>query len=231
MVEQQVHQTLGRIRCAPKSPSSAPVPPACCSASCSISTASPTSSSSGAAATMCWAASAPGVLEQGTAGLLDEAGVGARMRREGLVHDGIEICFRRRSAIASIFTRLTGKTRHGLRPDRSHARSHGGRVPPPAFRPFMKPQTSRSHDFDSATPRVRYRRTASSTEIALRFHCRLRRLSRRQPRRASRKRRRDLRTRVSVRLARHPRRDAAGLARADLCQPRARICAVFACAR
>lgn len=34
-----------------------------------------------------------GVLEEGTARLLDEAGVGARMRREALVHDGISIAF------------------------------------------------------------------------------------------------------------------------------------------
>jgi p-hydroxybenzoate 3-monooxygenase len=34
-----------------------------------------------------------GVLEQTTADLLDEAGVGARMRAEGLVHDGTELCF------------------------------------------------------------------------------------------------------------------------------------------
>jgi len=34
-----------------------------------------------------------GVLEQGTVDLLDASGVGARMRREGLVHHGIEIRF------------------------------------------------------------------------------------------------------------------------------------------
>jgi p-hydroxybenzoate 3-monooxygenase len=34
-----------------------------------------------------------GVLEQGTVDLLDETGVGARMRREGLLHHGIEIRF------------------------------------------------------------------------------------------------------------------------------------------
>jgi p-hydroxybenzoate 3-monooxygenase len=34
-----------------------------------------------------------GVLEQTTVDLLEEAGVGARMRREGLPHDGIELCF------------------------------------------------------------------------------------------------------------------------------------------
>jgi p-hydroxybenzoate 3-monooxygenase len=34
-----------------------------------------------------------GVLEQGTVDTLDEAGVGARMHREGLPHDGIELLF------------------------------------------------------------------------------------------------------------------------------------------
>ncbi|MEO6363327.1 MAG: 4-hydroxybenzoate 3-monooxygenase [Caldimonas sp.] len=34
-----------------------------------------------------------GVLEQGTADLLDAAGAGARMHAEGLPHDGIELCF------------------------------------------------------------------------------------------------------------------------------------------
>jgi p-hydroxybenzoate 3-monooxygenase len=35
-----------------------------------------------------------GVLEQGTVGLIDEAGCGQRMHREGLIHRGIEICVR-----------------------------------------------------------------------------------------------------------------------------------------
>jgi p-hydroxybenzoate 3-monooxygenase len=38
-----------------------------------------------------------GVLEQGTIDLLDEAGAGERMRREGLLHHGIELRFDRRS--------------------------------------------------------------------------------------------------------------------------------------
>jgi p-hydroxybenzoate 3-monooxygenase len=49
-----------------------------------------------------------GVLEQGTVDLLEEAGAGARMRREGLVHEGVEIAFegiRRRID----FRALTGK--------------------------------------------------------------------------------------------------------------------------
>jgi p-hydroxybenzoate 3-monooxygenase len=38
-----------------------------------------------------------GVLEQGTIDLLDESGVGERMRREGLLHHGIELRFDRQS--------------------------------------------------------------------------------------------------------------------------------------
>mgnify|MGYP001003021456 CR=1 FL=1 len=50
-----------------------------------------------------------GVLEQGTVSLIEEAGAGARMRREGLPHDGTEICFggvRHRID----FKELTGRT-------------------------------------------------------------------------------------------------------------------------
>jgi p-hydroxybenzoate 3-monooxygenase len=50
-----------------------------------------------------------GVLEQGSVGLIEDAGAGARMRREGLVHEGTEIAFggvRHRID----FKALTGKT-------------------------------------------------------------------------------------------------------------------------
>ena len=50
-----------------------------------------------------------GVLEQGVVDLLDEAGVGARMRAEGIVHSGIELQFEgERHRIA--FDELTGKS-------------------------------------------------------------------------------------------------------------------------
>ena len=50
-----------------------------------------------------------GVLEQGAVALIEEAGAGARMRREGLVHDGTEIAFDgARHRID--FKGLTGKT-------------------------------------------------------------------------------------------------------------------------
>jgi p-hydroxybenzoate 3-monooxygenase len=50
-----------------------------------------------------------GVLEQGAVDLITEVGAGARMQREGLIHDGIEICFGdARHRID--FRALTGKT-------------------------------------------------------------------------------------------------------------------------
>src|SRR5262245_8997135 len=50
-----------------------------------------------------------GVLEQGTVALIDEAGCGERMHREGLIHDGIELCVRgKRHRID--FKALTGKS-------------------------------------------------------------------------------------------------------------------------
>ena len=53
-------------------------------------------------------ASAPACSEQGTVDLLNEAGLGARMQREGLVHAGIEIRFDGRGHRID-FRALTGK--------------------------------------------------------------------------------------------------------------------------
>ncbi len=50
-----------------------------------------------------------GVLEQGTVGLLEEAGVASRLHRDGLVHDGVEIAANGRR-LRIDFRALTGKT-------------------------------------------------------------------------------------------------------------------------
>jgi p-hydroxybenzoate 3-monooxygenase len=50
-----------------------------------------------------------GVLEQGTVGLLEEAGVAQRLHRDGLVHDGVEIAVDGRRFRVD-FRELTGKT-------------------------------------------------------------------------------------------------------------------------
>ncbi len=49
-----------------------------------------------------------GVLEEGMAGLLDRAGAGARMRREGLPHDGFDLTFSGRHHRIDLYE-LTGK--------------------------------------------------------------------------------------------------------------------------
>jgi p-hydroxybenzoate 3-monooxygenase len=49
-----------------------------------------------------------GVLEQGTVDLLDQLGLGARMRREGLLHNGIELGFHRKRHRID-FPLLTGR--------------------------------------------------------------------------------------------------------------------------
>jgi p-hydroxybenzoate 3-monooxygenase len=96
-----------------------------------------------------------GVLEQGAVDMLDEAGVGARLHQEGLVHDGIEIAF--------------GGVRHRI--DLKHA-SGGKSVTvygqTEVTRDLMQARASAGlttiydaadvslHDFDGAHPKVRY---------------------------------------------------------------------------
>jgi p-hydroxybenzoate 3-monooxygenase len=48
-----------------------------------------------------------GLIEDGTVGLLERAGVGVRPHQEGLVHEGIEISFRERRSRTD-FRKLTG---------------------------------------------------------------------------------------------------------------------------
>jgi len=50
-----------------------------------------------------------GVIEQGTMGLLDEAGVGKRMHADGLVHDGVYMCVDGKRHHLS-FKDMTGKS-------------------------------------------------------------------------------------------------------------------------
>lgn len=50
-----------------------------------------------------------GVLEEGMTGLLDEAGAGERMRREGLPHDGFDIAFDGRRHRVDLFGLTGGK--------------------------------------------------------------------------------------------------------------------------
>jgi p-hydroxybenzoate 3-monooxygenase len=108
-----------------------------------------------------------GVIENWAADLFAETGVGARMRREGLVHEGIEIALhgeRRRID----FKRLTGRGitvygQHEVAKDLIAARlAAGGKIE------FEAEETS-VHDFDGKAPKIRYKKSGQAREIACDF--------------------------------------------------------------
>ncbi len=143
-----------------------------------------------------------GVLEQGTVDLLTEIGVGDRLRREGLVHEGIELQFDgERHRIH--FTELTGGrsiTVYGQQEvvkDLIAARLETGR-------PLLFEAEAVEVDADRAV--VRYRHDGAERHARVRRRRGLRRVPRRLPRLdPGRRPARDV-ARVPVRLARHPRR-------------------------
>src|SRR5579883_2430684 len=108
-----------------------------------------------------------GVLEQGSADLLNSTGVGERMRREGLVHEGIELLFNgRRHRIH--FKELTGRaiTVYGQQEvvkDLVQARldAHG--------EIFFAVEDVRVAAFDSDRPRIAFRHQEREHELACDF--------------------------------------------------------------
>jgi len=108
-----------------------------------------------------------GVIEQGAADLLDQAGVGARLHREGLVHDGTQICVEGvRHRID--FKALTGKvvTVYGqteITRDLMEARAE---VDAPSI---YEAYDVGLHDFSGIHPRVTYRHDGKNGEITCDF--------------------------------------------------------------
>jgi p-hydroxybenzoate 3-monooxygenase len=105
-----------------------------------------------------------GVLEQGTVGMLERAGVAARLRAEGLVHSGFDILFdgvRHRIDLAGptggknvIVYGQTEVTR-----DLMDARDAAG------AKTVYEAEEVSVHDFDAARPVVRYRRAGAVHEV------------------------------------------------------------------
>jgi p-hydroxybenzoate 3-monooxygenase len=109
-----------------------------------------------------------GVLEQGTVDLLTEIGIGERMKREGLVHYGIELRFEGRGHRID-FQELTGGkgitiyAQHEVLKDLNNARiATGGQV-------FFEVDDVAIHDFDDAKPKIRYRKDGSDHELVCDF--------------------------------------------------------------
>jgi p-hydroxybenzoate 3-monooxygenase len=105
-----------------------------------------------------------GVLEQGTVGALNEAGVGERMCREGLIHHGIELSFNSRRHRINM-SELTGGraiTVYGQQEvvkDLIKARIDAGA---PLY--FDVSDTS-IHDLDGSAPKIRFEHNGAAHEI------------------------------------------------------------------
>jgi p-hydroxybenzoate 3-monooxygenase len=108
-----------------------------------------------------------GLLEFGTVELLNEAGVGARMMREGLQHDGVELAFDGRThridlkALTGRQVMVYGQTE--IQKDLADARAAaGGHV-------VWEAKDVAIHDFDGQRPRVSYSEHGQRREIACDF--------------------------------------------------------------
>jgi p-hydroxybenzoate 3-monooxygenase len=106
-----------------------------------------------------------GVLESGTVDLLSQMGVGERMKREGLVHHGIELRFGGQGHRID-FQDLTGRAitvygQHEVIKDLIQARlATGGRI-------LFEAEDVRVEGFESGPPRVHYQHAGEPGEI----HC------------------------------------------------------------
>ncbi|MEY3474972.1 MAG: 4-hydroxybenzoate 3-monooxygenase, partial [Pseudomonadota bacterium] len=109
-----------------------------------------------------------GVLEQVTMDLLDEAGVGARMHREGLVHDGFELLFGGRRHRVDLHRHSGGRHvmvygQTEVTRDLMDARREAGL-------PTVYSAASVSvHGFDGDRPVVRYVKDGATHELACDF--------------------------------------------------------------
>jgi p-hydroxybenzoate 3-monooxygenase len=109
-----------------------------------------------------------GVLEQGTVDLLTEAGVGERLKRQGLVHHGIEIGFQGRRRRINLFELTGGRsiTVYGqteVVKDLIDARLNaGGQL-------LFEVEETSIHDFDAAAPKIRFRSNDEWHEITCDF--------------------------------------------------------------
>src|SRR5215475_3118990 len=109
-----------------------------------------------------------GVLEQGTVDILNEAGVGERMRRQGLVHHGIELSFRGRRNRVNMHELTAGRaiTVYGqteVVKDLISARLDAG------AEIFFEVEDVSVSDFDGETPKIRFRWSGEQREIACDF--------------------------------------------------------------
>jgi p-hydroxybenzoate 3-monooxygenase len=109
-----------------------------------------------------------GVLEQGTVNLLTEMGLGERLKREGLVHYGIELRFNGRGHRID-FKELTGGkgitiyAQHEVLKDLNNARiATGGEI-------VFEAENVDVRDFQSDTPKILFRKDGKDFELQCDF--------------------------------------------------------------
>ena len=104
-----------------------------------------------------------GVLERGTVALLDQAGAGARLHAEGLIHDGIHLLFQGRhhridlKELSGFSVTVYGQTEATR--DLVAARAAAGGVS------VYEAEQVALHDFSGSSPRVTYRKDGRTHEI------------------------------------------------------------------
>jgi p-hydroxybenzoate 3-monooxygenase len=109
-----------------------------------------------------------GVLEQGTADLMVETGVGESLKREGLVHRGLELRFARRGHRIDLCELTGGKTvtiygQNKVTEDLTNARlGAAGQV-------IFEIEYASPHDFTSSTPIVGFRKGGEFYELKCDF--------------------------------------------------------------
>jgi p-hydroxybenzoate 3-monooxygenase len=108
-----------------------------------------------------------GVLEQGTVDLLNQSGVGDRLRREGLVHHGIELRFNRQAHRIDLHSLTGGRAitvyaQHEIVKDLIAARLHAG------AQIFFETSQAAIHHLESS-PRIAFHHAGESYEIACDF--------------------------------------------------------------
>ncbi len=108
-----------------------------------------------------------GVLEQGTVDLLAEMGVGDRMRREGMVHEGVEIRFAGRGHRID-FMDLTGRAITIYAQQEVVKDLIAARLAADA-RIFFESGNASVHDFDSSAPRIQFHNQGEPSEIICDF--------------------------------------------------------------
>ncbi len=109
-----------------------------------------------------------GVLEQGTVDLLCQTGVGERLKREGLVHGGIELRFGGKGHRIDFRELTGGKTitiygQSEVLKDLTDARlAAGGQV-------YFEVEDVSVHDFDRTKPKIRFRKAGKVEELTCDF--------------------------------------------------------------